>query len=75
MQLYIKRKCPYCIKVLKVIEEHNIDVEIIEAENGSKNQETLINIGGKQQVPFLLDKETKMYESDDIIAYLVRHTA
>ena len=40
------------------------------------NVEKLITLGGKRQVPFLIndEDETKLYESDDIIAYLERQS-
>ena len=36
------------------------------------NEEELIKIGGKRQVPFIIDRDNKveMYESDEIIEYL-----
>ncbi len=39
---------------------------------GSKSRDILEKLGGKQQVPFLLDvdKGVSMYESDEIISYL-----
>lgn len=37
-----------------------------------ENYEALQELGGKSQVPFLIDEDNdvKMYESDEIIAYL-----
>ena len=61
--------CPYCIKVraklgrlkIKFIPK-NIDDE--------KNWEELMKLGGKDQVPFLVDGDVMMYESEKIIKYL-----
>ena len=40
--------------------------------NDKVNEDTLIKIGGKRQVPFIVDKERniQMYESADIIEYV-----
>ena len=36
------------------------------------SEEVLINLGGKRQVPFMVDKDRniQMYESNDIIEYV-----
>ena len=69
MVLYIRTGCPFCNKVLEAakgmgiqFEEKNIADSAVAAE--------LVSLGGKQQVPYLVDGETAMYESDAIIAYL-----
>ena len=40
--------------------------------SNNESKESLIKIGGKRQVPFLVDTERniQMYESNDIIEYL-----
>jgi glutaredoxin 2 len=40
--------------------------------DGSIRRKELIKLGGKEQVPFLVDteKNVKMYESEDIINYV-----
>lgn len=71
LDLFILETCPYCIKVMdylnnKKIKYNKIDISNIESEN------SLIKIGGKRQVPFLVDNERniQMYESNDIIEYI-----
>lgn len=71
LELYVLDSCPYSKKVMKFLEENNIEYvkhEVSEPENMMLYKK----IGGKSQVPFLYDKENKikMYESDDIIEYL-----
>ena len=34
-----------------------------------------MEIGGKDQVPFMVDENTKMYESNDIVEYLKKKIA
>jgi glutaredoxin len=71
LDLYILQTCPYCKKVLAFAEEKGISLNTIDIAD-SKNEETLITLGGKRQVPFLVDKDrnVQMYESADIIEYL-----
>ena len=75
-QLYQQDYCPHCIRVRKVINrlgiEEGKDYILKEARYGTKEQEELIKIGGKRQVPFLWDEDVQMYESKDIIQYLIQ---
>ena len=69
--LYIMETCPYCKKVMAFLEEKGIEFNKIDIADKA-NEETLIKLGGKRQVPFFVDKERniQMYESMDIIEYL-----
>ena len=71
LKLYTYATCPYCEKVRMAFEDTGIDYEEIDAERGTVGSEELVQLGGKQQVPFLVDEEQGifMYESDDIISY------
>ena len=53
------------------LENKDIHYRLINIAN-KESEESLIKIGGKRQVPFLVDNErnVQMYESDDIIEYL-----
>ena len=71
LDLYILETCPFCRKVMDTFDETNIEYNkknILEKENIDE----LIKLGGKQQVPFLVDNDNDkfMYESDDIIEYV-----
>lgn len=70
--LYIRPECPFCEKVLNIIDEYNIEVDIKDISDDAVAQE-LIEHGGKKQAPYLIDHshDTAMYESEDIISYLV----
>lgn len=72
--------CPYCKKVRSAFEDMNITYTKIDALPGTPERDELISLGGKGQVPFLVDKTNPekpvmMYESDDIIAYVKRQYA
>ena len=71
LELFILESCPYCHKVMDFLNKENIDYRKIDIKN-KESEESLIKIGGKRQVPFLIDNERniQMYESNDIIEYL-----
>ena len=71
LELFILETCPYCKKVMNFLDSENMHYSKIDISN-KENEEALIRIGGKRQVPFLIDKDRniQMYESDDIIEYL-----
>lgn len=64
--------CPFCMKVRNFLEENNIDYISLVTPKNSKSRQILEKLGGKQQVPFLVDFDegNMMYESDAIIEYL-----
>lgn len=68
-QLYYKKNCPYCARVLRFMDENKITLDLRNTlEPG--NQNDLIRIGGKKQVPCLVINGKPLYESGDIIEYL-----
>ena len=71
LDLYILETCPYCKKVMSFMDENGVKYNKINI-NDKVNEDTLIKIGGKRQVPFIVDKERniQMYESADIIEYV-----
>ena len=71
LDLFVLESCPYCKKVMSFLESEDIKYHKINITNKA-SEESLIQIGGKRQVPFLVDTERniQMYESNDIIEYL-----
>ncbi|MCM1338161.1 MAG: glutathione S-transferase N-terminal domain-containing protein [Muribaculaceae bacterium] len=69
--LFILESCPYCQRVMAYLKENNISFHKFDISNRD-NVQKLLKLGGMEQVPFLYDEENdvRMYESDDIIAYL-----
>ena len=76
IQLFYDRGCPFCQIVLRYLEQQEIPFEHKEIHlwSDSPTKRELIELGGKSQVPFLVDPEhgTQMYESRDILDYLQR---
>ena len=71
LELFVLETCPYCIKVMDFLNKEDMKYKKIDISN-KESEESLIQIGGKRQVPFLIDTERniQMYESKDIIEYL-----
>ncbi|MFZ2252804.1 MAG: glutathione S-transferase N-terminal domain-containing protein [Minisyncoccia bacterium] len=67
--LYVKTGCPYCAKVLTTLARLNVSYEEKNIADDAVTEE-LIARGGKRQVPYIVDRETEMYESDAIVMYV-----
>lgn len=74
IELYLNSRCPFCQKVLKAAAEFELedgkDFTVIDAEVGTPGRDVVLRVGGKGMVPFMIDGDTSMYESDDIVTYL-----
>lgn len=78
--LYHYRACPFCIKVKREMKRLSLNIESCDANKNMDCREDLMVGGGKLQVPCLKitdeqGKQTWLYESDDIIAYLKKQFA
>lgn len=69
LKLYYMDPCPYCQKVMRYMEENNIQVVMVDILADPKNREELIQVGGINQVPMLLIDGKPLYESDDIVQW------
>lgn len=72
LELYQFEQCPYCKRVREKLTELNKDYVCRNVKKGSGKSKILEVLGGKVQVPFLMDLDygVGMYESDEIIKYL-----
>lgn len=72
LTLYYKPSCPFCQRVLQMAENLKVELDLKDVSEDETAREELIEKGGKQQVPFLVDteKDTSMYETSDIIEYI-----
>lgn len=75
LELYKYDTCPYCVMVMRTIEELGVDVEMHDIRKNAEDLERLIQVGGKRQVPCLFIDGVPMYESMDIILWLREHFA
>ncbi len=71
LDLFILETCPYCKKVMNFLDENKMVYNKVDINNKA-SEDSLIQLGGKRQVPFLVDRDRniQMYESDDILEYL-----
>lgn len=67
--LFAKSGCQYCAKALAALDAHGLSFIKKNIADPAVSAE-LVAIGGKHQVPYLIDGETKLYESDAIVDYL-----
>lgn len=74
LELYVRDGCPFCRKVLDAARELGLkegdDYRVIDAAPNTPGRQTVLEVGGKPMVPFLIDGARSMYESDDIVAYV-----
>jgi glutathione S-transferase len=72
LELYDFEGCPYCRKVREVLCELDLNYLVHPVAQESPRRPELKKLGGKLQVPYLVDPNThtRLYESDDIIDYL-----
>lgn len=71
LTLYYRPSCPFCRRVLAVVDRMQLSVELKDISEANIQAE-LMNRGGKSQVPYLVDSEyeVEMYESDAIVDHL-----
>lgn len=67
--LYGKTNCRFTNKVVEALDEHRLSFMKKNIADQSVLDE-LIEKGGKRQVPYLIDGDIAMYESDAIVSYL-----
>ena len=77
LALYHFPTCPFCLKTRRTIRRLSLKIELRDVKNDQAHRAALIAGGGKPQVPCLLitdaeGKQTWLYESGDINAYLAR---
>lgn len=70
LELYYSPYCPYCIKVLNALKDMSARVTLKNINEDKEAAKTLVEVGGKRQVPCLFINGSPLYESDDIISFL-----
>ncbi|KAL3825761.1 hypothetical protein ACJIZ3_021790 [Penstemon smallii] len=74
IEIYEFESCPFCRKVREIVAVLDLDVLYYPCpRNGPNFRPKVSEMGGKQQFPYMVDPNSgiSMYESDDIIKYLV----
>lgn len=68
--LYYFPQCIYCQRVLRVIDELNLDIPLRDIRKEKKWKQDLLGRTGRKQVPCLFIEGSDLFESKDIILYL-----
>ena len=71
LALYYRPTCPFCIRVLDFMNHQGVTIPLVDISRDRDAAATLIEVGGKQQVPCLFIKP--LYESSDIISWINEH--
>ncbi|MDR2105876.1 MAG: glutathione S-transferase N-terminal domain-containing protein [Coriobacteriales bacterium] len=71
LALYYSPSCPFCLKVLRFLEQNGIIIDL-RSTMEADNLQVLLDVGKKNQVPCLFIGGKALYESDDIISYLAQ---
>jgi glutathione S-transferase len=67
--LYVKSNCRYSAHALAAMDIYNVPFEEKNISD-PKNDAELMEIGGRHKVPFLVDGDVKLYESEAIADYI-----
>lgn len=72
LTLYSTPTCSFCQRVLQIAGNLKVDLNVKDISEDETARIELIEKGGMEQVPFLVDTEkgNSMYESSDIIDYI-----
>jgi glutathione S-transferase len=69
--LYVKSNCRYSAHALAAMDIYNVPFEEKNISD-PKNEAELMEIGGRHKVPFLVDGDVKLYESEAIAEYIAK---
>lgn len=68
--LYKFDSCPFCVRVMRVIDAHDLPVTYRDTRQDPNARQDLIQLTGRTQVPCLVIDGKPMLESRDIVRYL-----
>ncbi len=69
LTLYVKSNCRYSAHALAAMDIYNVPFTEKNISD-PKNETELVEIGGRHKVPFMIDGDVKLYESDAIADYV-----
>ncbi|MFW5983967.1 MAG: glutathione S-transferase N-terminal domain-containing protein [Halobacteria archaeon] len=70
--LYRLQACPFCERVVRVLDEHGVDHESRFVEPLHSERDAVKRVSGSRTVPVLVDPETgaTLTESENIVEYV-----
>jgi glutathione S-transferase len=69
--LYVKSHCRYSAHALAAMDIYNVPFTEKNISD-PKNEAELVEFGGKHKVPFLVDGDIRLYESEAIADYIAK---
>jgi len=79
LALYQFRACPFCVKTRRTMHKLNLPITLKDAKNNQDDRQSLLDLGGKIQVPCLRisqdGQDEWLYDSKKINQYLVDNFA
>ena len=70
LDFYYFEACPYCQRVINVIEKHKIKVNWLNIHKDAAHAKKLLAVTGRTTVPCMFIDEKPMFESLDIMKWL-----
>jgi len=70
LQLYKFDRCPYCVRVFRVVERLNLSLTYRDTRNEISAHQSLIERTGRTQVPCLFIDDVPLFESNEICDWL-----
>ena len=70
LALYKYDACGFCQRVMRALDELELDVEMRDTMRSSEHRAELVRRTGRTQVPCLIIDEQPLLESADIVAWL-----
>ncbi len=74
LELFKFDACPFCVFVMDKIDDLNILVEMKDIQRDSESYKRLVSDTGKRTVPCLYIDNKPMFESSDIVAWLIENS-
>ncbi|MCX2817884.1 MAG: glutathione S-transferase [Methanobacteriota archaeon] len=73
--LYRLQACPFCERVVRVLDEHGVDYESRFVEPLHSERDAVRRVSGSRTVPVLVDPETgaTLTESENIVEYVEKY--
>lgn len=75
LALYYFESCPFCVMVINLINQHNLDVELRDIFTNQDRLNKLMADTGRRTVPCLYIDNKPMFESSDIMAWLEENSS
>lgn len=75
LALYKYDSCPFCVRVLRKLQQLEVEVELRDTRSQPEHRRHLQEQTGRTQVPCLFIDEQPLFESADIITWLEAYAA